>query len=1104
MKKITSYRIISLIALIGMGLGLSSLYAIDSAQQTQQRGTSAAEGSSFPPPIKNAEMLRLGVNVALEQYNDTDLDLRLANLAKQGVKYVRQEFRWADLEPNKGQFTWTSSDRIFKALQKHQLQVLPVMLSTPVWARRPTGNPASQPIDTMPPIEAVDYGFFVGEFAKRYDATGLILGYQIWDEPNLSAAWGNGLVNPQDYRHMLRAAAGQIRYLNPSARVVLAALAPTVEHSSVNLAPQAYLAVLYDLGSRDDFDVVAAKPYGFSAPPEDRQVSPAMLNFSHVILMRETMFLRNDANKAIWITQFGWNALPASWQGKPSVWGSVSEQQQADFMLRAIQRAAQEWHWLGAMFIENLQPNQAPDQARWGFALLDQLGRPRPIYNALPEAIDLADFVARSQSFAICNQYATKGNFSPSTCYQPNPLVLFSEGWRFSNLGADTPQREDAKVTLRFKGDSLALIVRRDNYRAYTYISIDGKPANLLPQDARGSYLIMTSSNLKPQIETIEVANRLGPGEHVAVIQIDRGWNQWSLVGWSSRSTNVNAIYDPTRQFLQWLIGLAGLALLGSLWGARWQDVIHPFWQRARPHMRAARGLLTGIASALIVWGAAAVTWAQDVALAYRNLPIPAHFALSAFTSGLFIWSPMFVLGLVALGVLFVVVLMRLDVGLALLAFFIPFFIVPQRLFASAFSMVELLTLMCLVSWMLRKCKDFALWMNDWRHLPKPNRPAKIQMPNAKIVNLLDLSILGFVLVALASSWLASYKVEAFRELRTAIAEPAALYLMLRSTRLSQVQIKRIVGAWLLGALAIAGIGLFNYGRGDRFAAEFGLPRIKSIFGSPNNDALYLGRAFPILLVLGLTALQKIILNLRSASRFSFSTLYQAGPLLALGMVTLALVLSQSRGALLFGVPAATIAVCMALGGTWRNIGMGVLIVGVLGLLLLISGVAQPLLGNSRLALAFDLVNGTGFFRIYLWQSALMMWRDYPLLGVGPDNFLYAYRGFYILPAAWQEPNLSHPHNWFFDFVSRLGTLGLLAGAGMALGVWQRFRHTRQFAPQSTWHTLRIGLMGMFVYLLAHGMVDHSLFLVDLGFVFMLGCGLLWQLQQQQDEPILM
>ncbi|MEI7467445.1 MAG: O-antigen ligase family protein [Chloroflexota bacterium] len=461
-------------------------------------------------------------------------------------------------------------------------------------------------------------------------------------------------------------------------------------------------------------------------------------------------------------------------------------------------------------------------------------------------------------------------------------------------------------------------------------------------------------------------------------------------------------------------------------------------------------------------------------------------------------------LGLVALGVLFVVVLMRLDVGLALLAFFIPFFIVPQRLFASAFSMVELLTLMCLVSWMRHKCKDFALWMNDWRHLPKPNRPAKIQMPNAKIVNLLDLSILGFVLVALASSWLASYKVEAFRELRTAIAEPAALYLMLRSTRLSQVQIKRIVGAWLLGALAIAGIGLFNYGRGDRFAAEFGLPRIKSIFGSPNNDALYLGRAFPMLLVMGLMALQKIIPNLRSASRFSFSTLYQAGPLLALGMVTLALVLSQSRGALLFGVPAATIAVCVALGGTWRNIGMGVLIVGVLGLLLLISGVAQPLLGNSRLALAFDLVNGTGFFRIYLWQSALMMWRDYPLLGVGPDNFLYAYRGFYILPAAWQEPNLSHPHNWFFDFVSRLGTLGLLAGAGMALGVWQRFRHTRQFAPQSTWHTLRIGLMGMFVYLLAHGMVDHSLFLVDLGFVFMLGCGLLWQLQQQQDEPILM
>ncbi len=75
---------------------------------------------------------------------------------------------------------------------------------------------------------------------------------------------------------------------------------------------------------------------------------------------------------------------------------------------------------------------------------------------------------------------------------------------------------------------------------------------------------------------------------------------------------------------------------------------------------------------------------------------------ISASVSAVAFWSPVFVLSLVALAVLFMLVLMRLDLGLMLLAFFIPFYILPQRLFERAFSMAELLTLMCVASWLLR------------------------------------------------------------------------------------------------------------------------------------------------------------------------------------------------------------------------------------------------------------------------------------------------------------------------------------------------------------------------------------------------------------------
>ena len=66
--------------------------------------------------------------------------------------------------------------------------------------------------------------------------------------------------------------------------------------------------------------------------------------------------------------------------------------------------------------------------------------------------------------------------------------------------------------------------------------------------------------------------------------------------------------------------------------------------------------------------------------------------------------------------------------------------------------------------------------------------------------------------------------------------------------------------------------------------------------------------------------------------------------------------------------------------------------------------------------------------RLQLWQSAWQMFLDHPWLGVGPDNFLYAYRSVYALPAAWEELHLSHPHNLFLDLLTRVGLLGFLAG----------------------------------------------------------------------------
>lgn len=1107
-------RALFLAALLALALSITSLIGLQSARALHARGRVLP----FPQPVFGAESLRLGVNAALEQYDDETLDALLADLSRRGVRWVRQEFRWSEIEPERGRFDWSASDRIFSAAARHGISVLPVLWTTPAWARAPSASAEFPPIETAPPADVEDYARFVRTFAERYDTTREtqdaesssvshpsppIFAYQIWDEPNLSAAWGNALIDPTYYLQMLRAARHAIREMNPHARIMLAGLAPTIEQSNVNLAPQIFLLKLYQLGGHEAFDIAAAKAYGFDFPPDDRRVDAGVLNFSHVILMREMMVAHNDGHKAIWLTSFGWNALPMEWQGDPSIWGNTTEAQQADYTRRAIQRAALEWPWVGAMFIDGLQPRprdvRPEADARWGFALLDPQGRPRPVYEALTQAVSDAERAPRAQLFADCQSpqslYRTLNLDNVVTampeilaskpdCAAPNPLATFSEGWRFGQLGTDIPDRPDARVSFRFTGDALALIVRRGNYRAYTFVRVDGRPANLLPTEPRGAYLIMTSPGLYPVIETIPVADGLGEGEHIAEITVDRGWNQWALIGWSSAPVG-----DWRLAIGEWFA--AGIGVLSAIalivlaprahWDEWWAEWVARLRNR-RPD--AARWNARATAAALILWLTAALTWAQDAATAYRNLGLGPNVVLTGLTSGVLFWSPAMVVSLIALAALIVLVLLRLEAGLMLLAFFIPFYLVPQRLFERSFAMVELLTLMCLASWAVR-----------WLRIGFGRRLGSHTWSQSLISNLslFDWSVLALVGVALLSTLQADFRVEAFRELRLVIVEPALVYLMLRTLPpvpdedpTPAQRVIPILDGFVLGAVAVATIGLINYARGNTIEAEFGLPRIRSVFGSPNNDALYLERALPIMLAVAILGRQSWIVNRGASERSTLhvprSTLYLVG----LVPVAFALLLTQSRGALLLGVPAAIIAMALLAGRRWRWIGIALLAAVTLTFAVLLSGAAQPLLEGTRFANALDLQRGTGFFRLNLWQSALNMWRDHPLLGVGPDNFLYAYRSFYILPAAWQEPNLSHPHNVLFDFASRLGTLGLIAGAGLITGYGMLAKRALRVN-----RPLAIGCAGLLAAMLAHGLVDHSFFLVELAHAFMLTAGVM-------------
>jgi len=968
------------------------------------------------PRLPQASVYPFGVNVSLEQYEPTDRERALAVIEAAGLRWVRQSFPWAEIEPQPCHYHWQPWDEVVSAVQARELSIIAVLDTSPSWA---WPDPESENPHT-PPQETADYGRFVRAFAERYGQQ--IDYYQVWDEPNVSAHWGDGYVDAVSYTALLREGYAQIKAADPVAYVLSAGLAPTTEEGPLNLNEVAFLRGLYAAGGRDYFDVLAAKPYGFWSGPADRREDVAVLNFSRLALLRQVMVDEGDEGKAVWAVEFGWNALPPDWAGRPSPWGTDSEELQAQRTVEAIRRAQDEWPWLGAMLLPEFQPTGGDDDPRWGFALVDRNGEPRLLYRRIQE-------VATAPLVAYAGYY-------PADHY----TARYQGAWRWSSLGADIGQDGD-RLTIPFKGTRLDLTVRRGDFLSYLYITIDGQPAHRLPRDGQGqSYLILHDPLYRT--ETVTLAAGLPDTIHEAVIVTQGGWGQWAIVGWTvAREVDVR----PYRVAL----GLIGLGALLVLW--RLLALISK--QRS------------GVYSLLVACGSRL----GDYAAGYRSLNEGLQLALTVIAAAVFYFSPWLPLSLLSLLSLATLIWLRLDLGLALVAFCIPFFLQPKhilgwsRLFRVA--MVEITTLICFAAWALRE--GVALIRGRW--LKTDLHPASS----------LDWAVVFFVAVSAFSLLIAANYGVAMREFRVVVFESALFYFLLRGSFLSKEQLWQVIDALVLAATLVALIGLYQYFfTADIITAE-GVHRIRGLYGSPNNLSLFLDRVVPVLAAVALFAR-------RPRRRIAYA--------LCSLPVLFCLYLTYSRGAWLLGLPAAALFIGLLRGR--KALWISLAVIGVIALSLL------PLIRTERFVSLLDTQSGTTFFRLKLWQASLNMIKDHPLFGVGLDNFLYQYRTRYVLPEAWQELDLSHPHNIVLDYWTRLGILGVVALVWLEGAFFVKGLRLYRRLPDRDERALVLGFMASMVACLAHGLIDNSYFLVDLAFVFFITVGIVAGISAQNQMSL--
>jgi O-antigen ligase len=958
------------------------------------RARQAASAMPGTPPARPRAVSPLyGVNADLRELCAVgECAPALEAMQAAGLRWLRQPFPWAEIEPQRGEYRWQASDALVEAARSRGISIIALLDTAPPWSHPAKSSPRT------PPDEVADFGRWVRALAERYGAE--IEAYQVWSEPNLSDHWGAGFVDPAAYVVLLREAYIQVKAADPTATVLSAELAPTLEEGPLNLNEMAFLEGVYSAGGGDFFDALGANALGWWSGPEDRRAESGVLNFSRLALLRRVMVARGDEGKAVWATSFGWNALPPDWSGPPSPWGTDDEELQADRTARAIRQARDEWPWLGPLLLAEWGTGLAPDDPRRGFALLEPGGEPRLLYRRIAE-------VAAAPPVATVGSYAAD-----------SPTGRYEGGWRLSPLGADVGHGP-ARLQIPFRGNRFDLEVRRGPYKAFLYVAVDGQPSAALPGDEAGRSYVVLYDPLA-QAATVTLARNLADGDHLLEITPEGGWGQWAIVGWRVGR-------EPDLAPYWYALALISLVALVPLFGL----------------YRTAPGL---------PWS----TWyGKARAFLGRRGDTP-YIILALIAVALLYPAPGPVLPLVGLAYLAALILARPDFGFALVAFALPFFLHPLMVLGRELSPVELATLLTALAVLLH-----------WR------RGSERAGLTLRLTGL-DWAAIFFVATGGLSLLAAENPGVAVRELRVVVVEPVLFYALLRATPLLPRQrLWRVVDAFVLGAVVVSCLALYQYLFTSEVIVAEGVRRARALYASPNNLSLFLDRALPVLLAVSLFAGDR-------RRRVAY----------ALGMlpVAAALYLTFSKGAWLLGLPAALLFVGLLRGRRWLWAMAGAVVAELLALL--------PVLGTSRLRSLLDTGSGSTFFRLNLWQSAWAMVRDHPLFGVGLDNFLYQYRTRYILPDAWAEPDLSHPHNVILDYWTRLGLGGVVALFWLQVAFWRRSLRLYHRLPDGDGRALLLGLMAAMVAALAHGLIDNSYFLVDLAFVFFMTLGLVAQLEE--------
>ena len=318
---------------------------------------------------------------------ETERDMMLEAMAQAGVRYLRVDFLWTEIEPRRGEFCFTAHDELVAAARRYGIELIGILCYGNPWATSAASRGANYKdyglTDKLPPDALETYANFAAAVASRY--RGQVRRWEIWNEPNVFVFW-QPRPNPVRYGDLLKTTYARIKEVAPKSIIASGGLAPYFDiyrHGRNWGFLKAMFRAHPDIA--DFFDAIAFHPYTFlqRPAPETRLIQsfPAMIRKFRGIAEEI-----GAGSKPLWATEFGWHTAVEK-SGYPGFPRGVDEETQAAFLVRSFVLALAEgvevvsWYTL-------LDGANARRNKEWAFGLFNPLPRegeptPKPAYGAL-------------------------------------------------------------------------------------------------------------------------------------------------------------------------------------------------------------------------------------------------------------------------------------------------------------------------------------------------------------------------------------------------------------------------------------------------------------------------------------------------------------------------------------------------------------------------------------------------------------------------------------------------------------------------------------------------------------------------------------------------